>query len=171
MSATGIQLGTTRWQADTVAGALQPDPVTLDWLTESGLLTRRLRARCGAGFAMRVLRDAAGDATAGVHREVLLCCRELPCIYAVTDVPATTLREHGWLATLGGEPLGEALQNRADVTRSDFEFALLDGDGLPGETHAAGRQVWARRSDFLIGPAALTVTEVFLPGLGHCSPR
>ena len=167
MSATGAQQDSALWHAEALAGAARPDAATLAWLTEGGLLTQRLRNTCGPDFKMRVLRDAACDTTAGLHREVLLCCGGHACIYAVTDVPAATLQEHAWLADLGDEPLGETLQGRADVTRSPFSYALLDAAALPAEA-GVDTAVWARRSDFLIGTAALTVTEVFLPALGDC---
>lgn len=156
------------WQTQPRSGAEEPDAELSDWLHSGGLLTRRLRERCGSAFNMRVLSNAACDATAALHREVLLCCNDQPCIYAVTAVPAATLAAHGWLAQLGDEPLGEALQGRADVTRSAFGYALLPPQALPAQAGASG-PVWARRSEFSIGAANLTVTEVFLDALRDCA--
>jgi chorismate-pyruvate lyase len=52
-----------------------------------------------------------------------------PWIYAETTVPAVTLAHHPWLAAIGPRSLGEVLAAFAGaVRRSDFEFALLDGD-------------------------------------------
>ncbi len=168
MSATGTHQVSAEWRHEAVTGGLCPDAMTLGWLTEDGLLTRRLRSQCGPAFSMRVLRNAACATTAGLHREVLLCCGDQPCIYAVTDVPAATLHAHDWLARLGDGALGEVLQGRADVSRSPFEFALLSTASLPPEVPVAAAVVWARRSDFRIGSTTLTVTEVFLPALGEC---
>lgn len=143
---------------------MTPDPLTASWLAEERLLTRRLKSRCGYTFRMQVLRNAAGSDATGLHREVLLCCGAAPCIYAVTDVPAATLAKHGWLAQLGDDPLGETLQSRADVSRGEFSYALLQPQSLPAEAGAT-TAAWARRSEFRIGTAVLTVTEVFLDAL------
>ena len=166
MAASGQQLSDAgAWFSEPRCDDLSPDALTASWLAEEGLLTQRLRSLCGEAFRVQVLRNTAGDAeTTGLHREVLLCCDALPCIYAVTDVPAATLAEHGWLAELGDEPLGETLQTRADVTRSSFTYALLQPPSLPAEAGAT-TAAWARRSEFRIGSAALTVTEGFLDAL------
>ncbi|MBT8423062.1 MAG: chorismate lyase [Gammaproteobacteria bacterium] len=173
MAASGQQLSDTgnrfasRWLAEPRCAELTPDTLIASWLTETGLLTRRLRTLCGDDFNMQVLRNAEGDDVIGLHREVLLCCGPAPCIYAVTDVPAATLREHDWLAQLGDEPLGETLQSRADVTRSSFSYALLQPESLPAAAKAT-TPAWARRSAFQIGAATLSVTEVFLAALNDC---
>jgi len=168
MAASGQQLSNTgTWLAEARYDGLTPDPVTVGWLEEEGLLTRRLRAHCGNAFSMQVLSNAGSDGS-GLHREVLLCCEDSPCIYAVTDVPAATLAEHSWLAQLGDDPLGEALRSRADVTRSRFSYALLQPQSLPVATGVTA-PVWARQSEFRIGSAALTVTEVFLAALNDCT--
>ena len=155
------------WHADPDACGC-PGPAVQSWLNEKGLLTARLRSCCGPRFNMRVLRDQPCTNSARLHREVLLCCDESACIFAVTDVPAATLSAHNWLGQLGDEPLGETLQSRADVSRSDFEYALLAADSVPGND-SPGATVWARRSSFFIGKDALTVTEVFLGGLDRCA--
>ncbi len=155
------------WHAG-MEGCGHPDPAQKSWLGETGLLTTRLRDCCGTRFNMRVLRDQPCTNTERLHREVLLCCDEQACIYAVTDVPAATLATHRWLAQLGDEPLGETLQTRADVSRSNFEYALIDGRTVPTSDRSASN-VWARKSSFYIGNEALTVIEVFLEALKNCS--
>jgi len=147
-----------------------PDTNTLSWLSEEGLLTRRLHDCCGSQFNMRVLRYQSCSISAGLRREVLLCCGEQACIYAITDVPQITLAQHGWLAELGDEPLGESLQSRSNVSRTQFVYALIDPRHLPA-TLAADSPAWARRSEFLIGADALSVTEVFLHGLAACGSQ
>ena len=157
------------WSESPDVDGRRPDADTLSWLGETGLLTRRLRKLCGNRFNMRVLHDQPCTVSSGLHREVLLCCDDLPCIYAITDVPADTLTGHPWLAELGDESLGEALQSRTDITpsvsRSRFAYALLDSRHLPA---ASAGPVWARRSEFHIGNNALCVTEVFLADLSDC---
>ncbi len=154
------------------AGALNevPDEVADGWLSESGLLTQRLRENCGERFRVRLLDSHSASLTCGLRREVLLCCGDNPCIYAITEIPPATLAAHGWLGKLGDEPLGEALRSRDNVTRSAFEYALIDAARLPADINPA-QSVWARRSEFRIGEDSLSVTEVFLPGLARCNAR
>lgn len=169
MAASRLQLSDSEnWRAQPQSGADAPDPELTAWLRWDGLLTRRLRERCGAAFNMQVLRNDACATTAALHREVLLCCNDRPCIYAITAVPAATLAAHDWLADLGDEPLGETLQGRADVSRSAFSYTLLQPQALPAQA-AATEPVWARRSEFRIGDTGLTVTEVFLAALRDCA--
>jgi len=141
-----------QWQPEPAAGGTVPDSVLAGWLAEAGLLTQRLRRACPDDFRV----------------EVLLRCGDRACVYAVTEVPPATLAAHPWLAELGGEPLGETLQRRAGVSRSDFEFALLDPAGIAALAGIETAPVWARRSRFSIDAAELTVTEVFLGALHGC---
>ena len=156
------------WRSTARAPDGTPNKVIQGWLSEGGLLTQRLRDNCGKRFKMRLLDSRTGSVSAGLRREVLLCCGDNACIYAVTEIPATTLAAHAWLSKLGDEPLGEALRSRDNVTRSAFEYALIDAARLPADINPE-QPVWARRSEFSIGGDALAVTEVFLPGLAHCS--
>ena len=89
-------------------------------------------------------------------------------VYAETVVPAATAEQHPWLLELGGDPLGETLQQRPDVSRGEFEFALLGPAQLPEHLARLGiadQPLWARRSQFSIDAAPLVVTEIFLPGI------
>jgi chorismate-pyruvate lyase len=154
-------------------------PALRGWLTDDGLLTARMRRLCPDEFRLEVLTDrAAEDSTGTTVRRVILWCGGNACIYAETALPARTLELHPWLNQLGEEPLGETLQRRPDVSRGPFDFALLAPEQMPvplAERFADGRfangvneALWARRSAFMIGPEALTVTEVFLPGVSDC---
>jgi len=164
---TAGDMANTVWHASMESCGIH-DQADQSWLREAGLLTARLRARCGNRFNMRVLRNQPCTNTERLHREVMLCCDDQACIYAITDVPAATLAAHRWLAELGNDPLGETLQTRADVSRSSFEYALLDGSSIPACDNPH-KKVWARKSSFFIGAEALTVIEVFLDGLKHCT--
>lgn len=146
-------------------------PALRSWLTDTGLLTARLRHVCADNFRLQVLEDNATLATDTLRR-VILCCGDLPCIYAETFLPATTRAAHPWLRGLGSEPLGEALQSRSDVSRGHFEFALLPPAQLPAEIMPGDASaLWARRSVFTLGRDPLTVTEIFLPGVTECENR
>ena len=104
------------------------------------------------------------------ERRIILWCGNQPCIYAETCIPKSTTAAHPWLAQLGDEPLGEQLLQKTDVSRSDFVFALFPTEQLPAALdELKSEALWARRSDFSIGTDALTVTEVFLPGILDCA--
>ncbi len=74
------------------------------------------------------------------------------------------------LRNLGSDPLGEALQTHPDVSRTDFEYALLGNLELPSEIgDEITAPLWARRSSFVIGGISLPVAEVFLPAIQRLS--
>lgn len=168
--------GANWFDADQLDSYVAPDPVG-GWLRERGLLTQRLRASCKEHFRLEVLADTGLQAPADdVHlREVLMCCGDRPCIYARTLIPAATAKAHPWLRSLGNEPLGERLQDRDGVKRSDFRFAAL-GAGTPEARQLLPEDLansttdilWARSSTFSIGAHEISVTEIFLPGILGC---
>ena len=143
------------------------DAALRSWLTTPGLLTERVRVAVGPQFRLRVVEEVpAGDE--------FVRCIELgragePWIYAETTVPATTLAHHPWLATIGQRSLGEVLAEfPGAVTRSDLEFAWLDGDSplvarALAQAAVASRPLWARRSTIRAGAHPFVVREVFLP--------
>ncbi len=162
------------------------DPATLDsqgagpgikaWLLETGSLTKRLREVCADRFGLEVVREEAAPLTgeemiflsltenAALLREVSLKCNDQPCVFAQTLIPGATLTAHPWLMDLGEKPLGEALLGRDDVSRPEYDIARFDAGqaaGEPGEE----REVWTRRSRFLIDRTPLLVYEVFLPAI------
>lgn len=150
------------------------------WLTETGLLTERLRACCGgetsltlvslaeapiAGSDVAVLQAAGSTA---LVREVELTCDGRPWIFAQTLIPQATLARQRWLSALGTTALGERLAAVPGIGRGPIEFARLEpGDRL---YHRALRDrpdppanLWARRSWFAIEGDRILVQEVFLP--------
>lgn len=159
------------WLTEPQSPDEKPRPLLRSWLTDTGLLTSRMRRLCADEFRLQVLEDDA-TLTTDTLRRVMLCCGDLPCIYAETFLPAKTRAAHPWLCELGSESLGEALQARSDVSRGSFEYALLAPAQLPANANvSAGSVLWARRSVFTVGHESLTVTETFLPGLIECENR
>lgn len=143
----------------------EPDTLLLSWLTEPGLLTRRLKSSCPSNFRLEVL-----NADASLLRAVALCCGKQHCIYAATEAPAATVAAHPWLLQMGAASLGETLQQRAadygvQVNRGPFSFAHFTAAGLPTAVLPPAEDAWGRRSQFQLNGATLTVTEVFLPAL------
>jgi chorismate--pyruvate lyase len=160
------------WFSEPGDAATHPGAKLYGWLTDTGLLTARLRRQCGANFRLTVIEDHVGaqpGSSTDKLRRIVLWCGDQPCIYAETLLPLTTTAEHPWLKELGDEPLGETLQTRSDVTRGSFEFALLTAAQLPADLPAqTDAALWARRSEFFVGNTSLLVTEVFLPGFVEC---
>ena len=158
----------------------RPPAAAVAWLTESGLLTERLRTCCDGRPGLTVVSErevplAAAESAllqapgnAAFVREIELTCDGRPWVFAQSLIPLATLARHGWLSTLGDAALGERLAAVPGLKRGPLEFARL----TPGVAlfHRALRgtvdppaELWARRSWFAIDGARLLVQEVFLP--------
>ncbi|MCB1887673.1 MAG: chorismate lyase [Rhodocyclaceae bacterium] len=153
------------------------------WLTETGSLTARIRARC-TRFTVRVVaqrlacphRDEAR--LLGLRRGELAWLREVvleadgvAVVYARSVLPRHNLRG-GWrlFAGIGQRPLGAALFADPRIRRAPLAMRRLDGRDI---RHARARAatgmdagpLWARRSVFRRRGRALMVCEVFLPAI------
>src|SRR5208283_3105519 len=94
-------------------GQLEVDPPLRPWLIGKGLLTQRIKEACGERFGRKLVHQWPGllspalqsslkvADSAGLFREVALCCGEEPWVLAQTVVPDSTLSMHPWLAELG----------------------------------------------------------------------
>jgi chorismate lyase len=112
---------------------------------------------------------AAGRQARVLVREVLLCCRGVPVVFAHTVLAPRDL--HGaWrsVAKLGTRPLGAALFADPRVRRYPLHQRKI------GRNHDLHRRLsafvphppaalWARRSLFELRGSPVLVTEVFLP--------
>lgn len=173
-----------RWISAQDLTGLTDDQALLGWLSDRGSLTGRIRRLGGPGFALEVLAETVepmtdedrgqfGCATPELYvRRVRMSCNGVRLVFATTRVPPPTLERHQWLGRLRDRPLGEALADRDDVTRTPFEYAWVeDGDTLHADalsgTDIAPLGLWARRSRFLIQHDPILVYEVFLPGLSQ----
>lgn len=160
-------------------GAAAP---TRSWLYETGSLTARLRAACGCGFGVKLLRQEwdrpyAGEARIlglGSHRhalvrEVLLHCSGQPLVMARSIIPQEALRGGQCrLAHLGERSLGELLFSYRRPKRESLELAridplhwcvpLVEGLGLSAD-------VWGRRSVYAVAKGRILVCEFFLPAV------
>jgi chorismate--pyruvate lyase len=151
------------------------------WLVDGGSLTRRLQRRC-RDFAVQPVRvvDARPKldeaqllcATArrvALLREVRLICAGRPVVFAHSVLPHKSLRGP-WLglARLGNRPLGGQLFANPRVMRTPLEYKKLHRHHplyrrATAHLTAQTADIWARRSVFRLGCAAILVTEVFLP--------
>jgi chorismate lyase len=154
-------------------------PALLPWLTEPGLLTARVRAACGDAMTLNLLRVAPAPLSRALadrlgvhdrgclHREIELCCGGTRWIYARSVFPDSTVREHPWLAELGGNGLGETLSKVTDVQRDPIEYLELPAGNDLAIAATGGSAVrgplWARRKLYRLAGGPILVQEVFLP--------
>jgi chorismate lyase len=178
------KIDTTPWLPAERLGQLSVEASLRSWLIGNGLLTSRLKAVCGERFGLHLLEQWTGllsDAhksalrvseSAGLFREVELCCADHVWVFAQTVIPDSTLCVHPWLAELGDASLGETLNELSGLERSAYEFAWLRADealvarALHG-ADLAPSGLWARRSRLRLRGAPLLVQEVFLPAMGR----
>jgi chorismate--pyruvate lyase len=104
-------------------------------------------------------------------REILLCCEDVPLVFAHTVVDRSSLRS-AWrnIAVLGERPLGAAIFSERRIVRGPLrQRRIRPNHPLFRETRAAVpqavRSLWARRSLFELRGEPILVTEVFLPGI------
>ena len=176
-----------RWQSRRQAVGSPFPPGLPDWLFEEGSLTRRLVARCGQRFSLRLVSSSRGPALpderralalplgcAALVRQVYLLCGDRPLVFARSVMPPGSLRgPNGRLARLGSRPLAVLLIGPVPAARGAIEVAPVG----PGQAlfEAAGRglecapaaPLWARRSIFYPRGKPVLVTEVFLPGVAE----
>ena len=157
------------------------EPVA-SWLYETGSLTARLRAACGPGLAVKVLRQRwdrpfAGESLAlglqhyrhALVREVMLHCDGHPLVFARSVIPPEALSGiQCRLAHLGERPLGELLFSYRKLSRLRLELARISVKDwrkacLP-LTQAEG-DVWGRRSLYGVARGQVLVCEFFLPAV------
>ncbi|WP_432455713.1 MULTISPECIES: chorismate--pyruvate lyase family protein [unclassified Agarivorans] len=160
-----------RWQ--------QPQNVELestalaDWLLYPGSLTARLRQHC-QHFSIQVLFEGYLEITEAERqaldcegpywvREVLLCCDDLPWVYARSVVPQDSLAgEAAAVSYLQNNSLGELLFTDKGQ-RQTLELCQVDAHSALQQSVGPKQPLWGRRSRFLLAGAPLLVAEFFLP--------
>lgn len=104
-------------------------------------------------------------------REVHLLGNGQPVVFAHSVLPRHHLRG-AWLGlrVLGNKPLGASLFANPKVCRTALEFKKLSSHHqlyrlAVAHLHPAQtpKELWARRSIFILNRAKIMVTEVFLP--------
>ena len=142
--------------------------LVLSWLAESGSLTRRLRGEPGP-LTLVCLQQGVVLAEQSWQRQVLLLKAGRPWVWALTQAPAATLRQHPELARQGERPLGDWLFGEGGGRRSSLQWADLAAEPALVQALRAWRitppdRLWARYSRFELSAGHCTITELFLPG-------
>lgn len=167
----------------TLADCEQRVPRSLrPWLSEPGLLTARVRAACGPGTRLRLLRltpaplEPELQLRMGIRdrscllRDVEIGCHEARWVFARSVFPDSTVSRHPWLRELGDTGLGEYLAQVGEVRREPLEYReLRPGHALfaaAAEDADIAGPLWARRAVYRLVDAPILVQEVFLPELG-----
>lgn len=94
-----------------------------------------------------------------LRRDICISVGGAPWVLAASLLPAALVAQHQWLGTLGGRPLGAALERRLGAVRGAYLYqpSPLDADapGLP-----AG-PAWMRRYQYSAGGHSVAVMELF----------
>jgi chorismate--pyruvate lyase len=137
----------------------------LDWLTDSGSLTARLKQLSDGTFRVKVLSERWVLATAAQRRllsqqycsrlmwsrHVQLCVHDRPWVAAHSLIPFSSMKGRlRQLMLLRDRPLGGFLFEQPGLRRRTPELACVN-------------QGWGRRSVFELGVYPLLVAEFFLP--------
>ena len=156
----------------------QPPAALLPWLQHPGSLTAALKHLSGDQFQVRLLSQRwqqptleerraldLRDRSRAMVREVLLCGRGQPWVYARSVLPLRSLQgKSRYLRSLDERPLGELLFSEPDIHRGPIALNRLRRnpscklDALAGE----GDSAWGRRSTFWLRDKPLLVAETFL---------
>jgi chorismate--pyruvate lyase len=148
------------------------------WLLDTGSLTAHLRRVSEGHFHVEVLSQSwqlprlserrllnMGDREWGLVREVLLCCRNEPWVFARSVMPATSLVGRlARLRHLDNRPLGHLLFTDPMMSRDPYEICQLPVADLSlGISPDSEKLLWGRRSRFLLSQHPIMVSEIFLP--------
>ncbi|HEX4151254.1 MAG TPA: chorismate lyase [Steroidobacteraceae bacterium] len=178
------KLDPVRWLPAERLGQLDIEAHLRPWLIGKGLLSLRMKDRCGDRFAAHLVDQWTGllgadlkdplkvQDSAGLFRDEELCCGDQVWVFVQTVVPDSTLCMHPWLGELGDSPVGEILSDLAGLERSSYEYARLPaGDPLSAralrDTDLAPSGLWARRSRILLRGLPILSQEAFLPAMGR----
>ncbi|GAA4894601.1 chorismate lyase [Ferrimonas pelagia] len=158
--------------------ARQPEPILAHWLRDPNSLTLRLKTQCRR-FEVVLLQEWHGIARCDSRqwqlgeplwqREVLLRLDGVAWVYALTEVPQSTLRDSDIdFQNLGRQPLGEALFTAPSMRQGPLQIEHYGPESRAvqiaasiGQTVSDG--LWGRSRHFELSGRPLRVNEIFLP--------
>ncbi|TKB47602.1 chorismate lyase [Ferrimonas sediminicola] len=155
-----------------------PPGKLLPWLQDKGSLTLKLKALCRR-FEVEPLQEGVGPALQPGpgwdlgqslwQRVVLLKLDGVPWVYAITEVPGSTLASSTIdFPNLGNQPLGERLFASGSLVRGPLQVCRYGGRSSASlQAKKLGYPVadglWGRQREFELEGQSLRVSEVFLP--------
>lgn len=151
----------------------------MHWLFDTSSLTARMIDRCGKDFSVQVLSQRwqtmeheessamlVGSVNSALVRQVLLCCKKQPLVYARTVIPATTVQgAQRRYANMGNRPLGAMLFADRTMKREQVQVAKLPAIHEANKYSKSDELTWGRRSVFRVAGKPILVSEYFLPEL------
>ncbi len=167
----------TTWQSP-VGSSLTEN--LLSWLLDPSSLTTRL-TKCCQQFRVEVLGQevqpcSAEEATTDIKvgeqvlvREVLLFCDDIPQVFARSLLPLNSLTgEEQQLAHLGNQSLGQVLFSKKELRRKCIEISSFSQKSNVAQLAKylqlpMPKELWGRRSTFVLHEKPLMVAEIFLP--------
>lgn len=162
-----------------------PGPILPAMLDQQSLTAHMLHLCRGRTFRVEVLQQYKRpllaheyqhlpSATAGVlERNVHLYCDDQPWVYAHSIIPIATLTgPQRRLARMGNQPLGAALFADPLMQRDIIEFGTMDQRcslfaAATAPLAEQPKEIWGRRSRFILHNSPLLVAEFFLPPWGN----
>ena len=150
------------------------------WLLDEGSLTARLQTHSGGQFAVELINQGWGQASASelralkcparqkmLVREVILKGRGQSWVFARSLIPYSSLTGRlKALKQLDNKPLGALLFQDPSMHRDPLEAAKINSQHHyihPNVGLSEDFELWGRRSVFYIDNNPLLVSEVFLP--------
>ena len=178
------KLAPIQWLPAERLGQLDIEAHMRPWLIGKGLLSLRMKDRCGHRYGAHLVDQWTGllgadlrtclraQDSAGLFRDEELSCDGKVWVFARTVVPDSTLCVHPWLGELGDSPVGEILADLSGVERSSYEYARLPAeDDLSAralrDTDLRPSGLWARRSRISLRGLPILSQEAFLPAMGR----
>lgn len=160
-----------------------PSATERDWLFDEDSLTRRLTRLSQQSFSVQPLQQGwqllradeclalgMAEGSQGWVREVLLCGRQQPWVFARSVAARSALEGSGLaLESLGSRSLGELLFSDSAFSRGELQVSRYPAAWLPEAVRA--ERLWARRSCFRRDELAVLVAEVFLPALWQAAAQ
>lgn len=150
-----------------------------EWLSDRGSLTARLVDASENKFSVEVLNQYEfvpseseavaldmSTSTPAMIREVILCGKGKPWVFARSVLPLTTLTGRlVALRELDSQPLGALLFSDPSMTRAPVEvsYSAAAAFSVPDTLCAGNAFLWGRRSVFYLDQKPLLVSEMFLP--------
>ena len=180
------KLDPVQWLPAERLGQLDIEAHLRPWLIGKGLVSARMKDRCGERFGAHLvdqwtgllsaeLRDSLKvQDSAALFRDEELVCGNQVWVFSQSVVPDSTLCMHPWLGELGDSPIGEIMSDLAGVERSSYEYARLPaGEALAAralrDTDLRPAGLWARRWKIQLRGLPMLCQEAFLPAMGRTS--